>query len=159
MQSSRLWITVASTVLVVATAGSRANADQPLVAPEWAPQYTLTTPEMKRGGLIPTLRYLSFSFRRIRSGRGGSVQLKARGPSGPIDVSGVAFSFNQDSGEISLSPRMGMGFMMHESSPDIEFYLITPASMAGEHLGEFLISNSGQYWQSRGVAHIGTPMG
>ncbi|MEM6799209.1 MAG: SHD1 domain-containing protein [Planctomycetota bacterium] len=127
--------------LALLSACGQGLADQPIKAPEWAPKYTLTTPQMKSDRIASSIKYLSFSFRRISSGRGEHVTLKARGPSGEIDISGVTFAFDKDSGEISLSPRMGIGFLAHESTPDMEFYLVASANMAGNNYGEFLVSN------------------
>ncbi len=138
------WLCVFCAWALLLVLTRHATADLPLRAPEWAPQYQLSNPQMK-GDLVGA-KFLTFHFRRVRSGR-GSVELRARGPQGPIDVSGVTFAFNQDSGEISLSPRMGFGFMHHEQ-PDVEFYLVSNATMAGQNFGKFLVSN---------VVSIGNP--
>lgn len=144
MNHHRKWLCVSCLWTLLLALTPYAIAELPLKAPDWAPQYQLTNPQMKSDDFGS--KYLNFHFRRVRSGP-GFVELRARGPQGPIDVSGVTFKFNKDSGQISLSPRLGIGFLHHER-PDVEFYLVSNATIADQNFGKFLVSN---------VVSIGNP--
>lgn len=128
-----------SALLMVLTvwigSGAARAADSLLKAPDDAPWYELSNLRIEDDRFGHT--NLVFDYRRTREGK-GRVELAARSAEGPMRIT-FAPDVSQPTGVVRLTkmfPSFGGG------AYNFEFYLVVPATWAGESHGSCLVSNT-----------------
>lgn len=105
-----------------------------LTAPDNAPRYQLSNLRLEddRFGRPE----LVFNYTRTRDGE-GSVRVAGQTADGPLRVTFAPIG-DRESGEVRLSKMHSFG----RSTYDYQFYLVIPATWAGTHYGDCLVSNT-----------------